>query len=239
MADEANANPAGDIDGSDADPIKNIKAEMERKFSNITKQLQTQNEQLMQAITQVATPKKAPQKEAEVSEDLVDLMYSDPGAYARRIAEMATSAATKQVSAQVNRSNEVNTTLQRMVSEYPELNDQGSEMYQKAIEIYNTLSEDEKQSASGVKLAIREAAADLGVVPVSKRRRSEDDDFNFGGNVSDNKGSANNKRKQRDEVKVSEDTLAFAQLLGRNIDDPKVKAGLEKASKRKDYGRYR
>jgi hypothetical protein len=219
-------------DGDNAqevDPIKNVKAEMDRKMKNLTEQMTLQNQELIKAITSLKAAPVQQEKKQEVS--LADLQYSDPEAYARRIADMAAEAA----SSRVNASNAVNNTLAQMVSEYPELGNQNSEMYQKAVSAYNALSDSEKNSSSGIRLAIREAAADLGLVPASKRRK-QDDDFSFGGDVSNNQNNQNKKREKK--VEISEETLALSKLLGRDPNDPKVKAGLEKAIKRKSFQKY-
>lgn len=218
---------------STQDPIKNMKAEMDRKFKNITETLKQQNDALAQqltAINQAVTPKKQEAKE----ENLDDLSYTNPTLYAQKIAEMAAN----RVDQRLNQSSQINSTLQQMISEYPELQDQSSRLYKKAIQTFAGLSDSEKASANGVKYAIREAAADEGIVPASKRssRRNDDnDDFSFGGDVSND---SDKRKDRRSDTKVDPRTVELSRLLGRDVNDPKVKASLEKTVKRKNYTKY-
>lgn len=235
MAD-ANENAADSSadESTTQDPIKNVKAEMDRKLQNISDQIRAQNEammQQMQAMAQAAQPKASTQKV-----DLSELAYTDPEAYAEQIAQRVSS----RVDQNLKQNSAVQSTLQEMMTEYPELNDTKSEMYAKAMSAYSKLSETEKQSPMGYRLAIREAAADVGLVPVSKRRKTDNDDFAFGGNVNGNgEGDSRRDNRKQKEGEIDQLTLEWSRLLGRDPEDKKVKDGLKKANSRKDYKRYK
>jgi hypothetical protein len=208
---------------------------MERKFKNLTEQLQQQNQQLLQTLEKVAAPKK--EAAAPPTDDLAELQYTDPGAYARKIAEIAAEEASKRVNQTITQSNEINSTLQRLTMDYPELQDTNSDLYKTAMRNYDNMSDGERKSAKMIQLAIREAAAEVGVQVASKRKGRESDDFSFGGDgMSSSKN--NNNRKNKDDKEIAPETITLSQLLGQNVDDPKYKARIKKAVNRKSYTKY-
>jgi hypothetical protein len=101
------------------------------------------------------------------------------------------------------------------------------------------MSDQERNMSSSYKTAVLAAAADQGVLPVNKRAKkteSESEDFT----VSSSSGSESRRRERekRGEEQIDEKTLAFAELMGRPIDDPKYVERLKTAAKRRNWSKY-
>lgn len=193
--------------------------------------LSKQLESMMSAITAVAQPKAVPVGD---DDDLEVLAYKDPKAYARKIQEQAERRADALVNARLNAQQQTNAVLTQLTSDYPELADSNSELTKKAVEIYNSLSPAEKQSPTAYKVAVRDAAAEVGLLPKSKRKSSSGDDFSFGGGSA----GSGNRSESRKADKLSNETLAFAEALGMDIKDKKVVERLQSRAQRKNWNRY-
>lgn len=193
--------------------------------------LSKQLESVMSAITQVAQPKQGVQ---ESEDDLEVLAYKDPKAYARKVQEQAEKRADAIVNARLNAQQHTNSVLNQLTSDYPELADSGSELTKKAVEIYNSLSPAEKQSPTAYKVAVRDAAAEVGLLPKSKRKQSNSDDFSFGGGSS----TASSRAEGRKAEQLSNETLAFAEAMGMNIKDKGVVERLKTRAQRKNWNKY-
>jgi hypothetical protein len=122
-------------------------------------------------------------------------------------------------------------TLSQLVREYPELNDDSNPLTKKAVEIYQSMPEDEKSSPMAYKLAVKEAASELSVKPISKRSQEESDSYSVSGNSGSSYSPANTRKKKEDDI--DQKTLEFAKLLGRPVDDPAYREKLKNLSKRK------
>lgn len=194
------------------DPLKNLKAEMERKLSNSEarlSELQKTNELLFSKLNELTTPKAAPAPQKQVS--MSDLLYSNPEEYARIIEERA----MERVAAQQQRAQKVNGVISQLAQEFPELSDNNSSLTKRAVEIYNSLPPEEKQSSLSYRLAVKDAADELGLKPKSKR--PVDDEPSFGSS-----GRSAPRRKD----KLNPMTEVWATALGLDPSDPKVKARL-------------
>lgn len=243
MQDENTGNAPDDSAGADnsaADPIKNLKSEVNRKIDSVNNTIAEQNrliqEQLNALMTQL--PKSAPEQSTKASSSKKDLLYDDPDEYARVVTEEATRNATKAASDIINNTvqsqNEFNSTVAQMQSEYPEFQSNTSELTKKTLENFKSLPKHLQNTSAGLRLATREAAADLGIVPVSKRVNRQTDEFGLG---SSGYSSQQRQRSTKD-VKLDPAAVEFARLLGRPVDDPKYIESLKKASSRKNYGKY-
>ena len=80
-------------------------------------------------------------------------------------------------------------------------------------------------------IAIKGSVAKAGIIAKSKRQ-AVDEDISMGSRSA-------NEQRPKSKVKISQDTLAVAQLMGRDINDPEVLKRLEAAAQRSDYTRYR
>ena len=105
-----------------------------------------------------------------------------------------------------------------------------------AVEIYNALSPEDKTSPTAYRLAVKEAASDLGVLPVRKRKQSDDDSY-LASSSSSPEGKPSSRRSAKED-EIDTKTIAFAKMVGLNTDDPKVVENLKQRSKRQNWSRY-
>lgn len=219
----------GETTNTNVDPLNNIKQEFGRKLGNVETQvaeLTKANQQLLAQLQNIATPKVQ-----ETTESLEDLWYKDPIKAASTISAATEKRIEEKMAKQAAAAQKSQQTLNSLAREYPELNDDSHPLTKKAIEIYNSLEESEKTSPMAYKLAVKEAAMELEVKPSSKR--SYDDNYSMG---STGNTSGNRERGKRDEVDAN--TIAFARMLGRPVDDPKYMERLKQYSKRKTWTKY-
>lgn len=221
------------------DPIKNFKSEISRKIENQNAILEKQNREINERLAALtaSVSRQTPEAPLPPSKKMSDLMYDNPEEYARIIAENATNAATKVAARMVETStaqqNDWNTTVAQLQNEYPEFQKNDSELTKRTLEIYNTLSANEKNTGRGIKSAAREAAAELGIVTASRRTRNNTDDFSVGSS-----GSSNRQQAKKADAKIDQASIEFARLLGQPVDDPKYIERLKKSNNRKNYGKY-
>lgn len=241
--DNHNSDPITGENGSDQDAIKNIKSEFNRKIENISKMMEDNNKQFTSVIEQLmAQNKPAPQPDNS-EDDLEDLMYSNPAEFKRRIAEQVkgeiSQTLTQQQEAERAQAQAVNQVLSTMQQRFPEYGDQNSELSQTAIKIYDSLPDNVKADpASAYRIAMSDAAIELGVLPVDKRRKVQgDEDFSLDG--GGDRRMSSKRRKSGEKGSIAEGTKIFSQLLGQDPDDPKTKERLEKAANRRSWGKYR
>ena len=245
MADDQNSN-----EKPPEDKYLNLKSEMSRKTANLEQMLAAQNaksEALMQAVIQMQQAKAKAKQDISTSDDEIDDIgvdpIDDPKKFAKRVEQRATQKAVQyaeqRAQEQARSQSEQQGALLTLASDYPELNDIGSDLYKQALELSRQMPDSYRNSAVGLKAAVREAAANLGVLPVSKRsKKDEQDDDSF--NVDSSSSRGGKKRSNKDaEGEVPQDTLAWAELLGRPINDPKYIERLKKATQRKDWKRFK
>ena len=211
----------GDATKAAADAVaalKNVKEEFTRKQANTDSQLASlkqQNEALMSKLNSFTPASFGAQ--APAKEELSDLIYSNPERYTQLIEERATKAAEKNIEGRLNAQARGNSTIASLHAEFPELASNDHELTKKAVEIYSALPDDEKSSPLSYKVAVKEAALELGIKPKSKRTDEEQLMSSGGGSGS---------RKER-KPKISQQTADFAAAVGLDINDPKVKERIE------------
>jgi hypothetical protein len=212
--------------------LKNFKAEMDRKMSNLA----DTNARLIQQLESMKTPAKAPPKR-ETDDELADLLIDNPKEYARLIKQQAKEEVLAEVSSMGQRQAKEASTIRQLTQEFPELQFDDHPLTKKAVELYSQLPEDEKSSPLAYKIAVKDAAQELGIKPRSKRSDDEvdADAFQMGGGGAT---STRTRGKAKSKDELDEVTLAFSKALGRNTDDPKVKERIAKYSQRKNWMRY-
>lgn len=203
-----------------ADEIKNVKAEFNRKIGN----LEQTNAQLLAQLQQL-TSKLSPPKPATESKVSV---FDDEEAYAARIKAETAAEIRREMDARNSQQAKQATVIQSLMQDYPELQDMSHDLTKKAVELYNSLSDEEKSHPLAYKAAVRDAAAEMDIKPKSKRRTSESDDFTMSGS-----GSGAGRQKREPEMK--KETLQFAEAVGLNIKDPKILERLKARHNRKSY----
>ena len=225
MSDKPIETPAA----GEAEPIKNLKAEFDRKTANLdaeAKALRSEVQALVAQLKGSAQP-TAPETGKKIS------VFDDEEAYARQIEERAEQRIEKKMAAQQERQAKYQSVSIQLMADFPELGDKSSPLMQKAQEVFNSLSEEDRAHPLAMKTAVYDAATELDVKPMNKRSRKEDDSFALG---SGSGSSSTNKNKGSSDV--SENDTMLAQLLGVNIDDPKVRDRIAKKHGRKSYGKY-
>lgn len=235
MNDEVNDQTA--VDGEDTtqaveDPIKNLKAEYSRKLENVNNELVQQRVAMEQILNAINSRQAAP---AQPQAKLSDLVYNDPERAAEIIEARAVEKATQIVDSRMKQTQAAQAVITKMASDYPELNDEASELRLQALSIYAKLDQSTKNSPEGYRIAIREAAAELGVLPASKRAKktSNADDFSMPAT-----GAAGAKNRQARQPELDSNTLALAEAMNLNIKDPKIVDRLKQRAQRKNWNRY-
>jgi CO dehydrogenase/acetyl-CoA synthase beta subunit len=227
--------------------IKNVKGEFSRKYDHlaqVTDQLAKTNQELVEKLKALEAS-RAPASSVDEDAEIATLMFDNPKLAIKRIEERASRAAEERIGNKLNQRDAVNSQIQQAAASahaiYPELGDSNSEAFKLAMQKYNAMSAEEKTTPTAVKAALLEAAAEIGLTPASKRKAKEaaGDEFALSGKASgSNSGNPRAKAKGGTEG-ISEKSLAFAQLVGMDINDPKVLEGLKKQSQRKNWSGYR
>lgn len=235
MPEDQNENQQEAEGQQQVDPIKNVKAEFDRKLDNVIKQ---QNEQLQAILAQVTeTMRPQQQQQVQPQKSMKELIYEDADAAAALITQQAVAAASRVVDQRVEQSQRATQTVNEVIAVYPEFGQANSEAAALAIKKMSQLPKDQQGNALATKTVMYEAAAELGLVPAKARKQSNDDDsFSVSGGSS--RGSGQRSRNSDKSKDVSPDTLEFAQLMGIDISDPKRLEGLKKASQRTKWNKY-
>jgi hypothetical protein len=239
MADETTSS-GGAPAANTEDPIKQVKSEFSRKTDNIASQLSQQQAKIDQIMNAVIAQQQAMARPAPTAEKDIDPI-DDPKGFAKKIAADAARTATEQVmqysQSQSQQQASQQQVLNALVQDYPELNDRSSELFIKAQEIQATMSAEERYNPTAIRAAVREAAGEVGLLPMKKRtNKGNVDDFTV-----DSSGSSPNtaQRRQAKETELAPETLAFAEAIGMNINDPKYLASLKKVNQRKNWGKFK
>lgn len=214
--------------------------QMQKKFddfsSSFTKKLDALFAKLdsVPARQVVQTPANEP--------DLESLMITDPKAAAALIKEQAKKEILGEVGKQTRAQQEFNNSFSSLSQDYPEILSASSQLYVRAKELLGQYSKGEND-AEALERAVFKAANELGVVPMKARKSSStSDDDSFSGSGSGTEGNRGNRRdrKQKDD-ELSPETLAFAQMLGKNVSDPKYLEKLKEISKKRtgNWNKYK
>lgn len=222
MSDEQNTgSPEPSSTPNPTEEFKNLKAEMNRKLSNVEETNKRLLEQL-QALTQPRQPSSQEPKKVSV--------FDDEEGYARRIKEEATVEIRRELAQQQAAEAKKQATLNQLFQEFPEIGDMENPLTKRALEIYNSLPEDERQSTVAYRDAVKSAALEQGVRPKSKRAKTEGDDFSLSGSSS---GRSAPKKGE-----LTDGHMLAAQLLGLDVSNPETKKSLQSRAERKDWLRY-
>lgn len=247
MVDDPNPgseNQNSNNDNKSKDDLKNIKSEFDRKMQNIqdtNSKLVTQNTELNSKFEALLIQVETPKKSAPSTEDLEDLQYTDPERYNRIKQEQLDTAIDEKINTKVNAITSTQDKKQRVLlqlsTDYPEINNENSDLYKKAIEVGKQHDAEFIQSPEGIKLAIIQAASELGLLPVSKRSKVDDDgDINMGEFIGGGSGDSGNRDINRNKKKnLDPKSIEVARLMGLNVEDKKVIEQLEKRNNRKSW----
>lgn len=233
MDGENNSNNNGSNDAAEQDRLKNLQAEFSRKTSNLDSKLEAINQQLQQLslLGQVNTKQQETQTAAGRPDPILE-----PEAYEKYMEQKLESKLNSRLEVQQRQQAEIGS----LVAQFPELQDPNSDLTKSALQIYNSMSPSDKSNPIAYRTAIQQAALDLGVLPKAKRQQQQQ----VTNDESDDIGNGN-KRQQQQSTKSSKNgkldaaTLAFAQALGKDINDPKYRERLEKAASRGTWGKFK
>lgn len=230
MADEQQES-APEQEAPQEDPIRNLKAEFSRKHANMEAQQAETNAQLQAILAEVQKSMKGPEAPKKSARELV---FDDPEEFVRSVEETATRKATEAVTQQYQASQKVQNTVTEFTQRFPEFAQEGSEAVMLATKYASQLPSKLKGTAEGAENAMSRAALELGLVAASKRKTQVSDEPVIG-----SRGSGQASSPSKPGAKIDKDTMAFAELLGADFNDPKFMAELNKAAGRKDYKNYK
>lgn len=227
MADENQTNEQGNQAPNVDETLKNLKSEFSRKQENVSREL----EQIKAMLGNLAQPQRQQAAESTETPDPV----LDPKGYK----EYLKKEVLQETSQIVSQNNQRQSQLASLVQSYPELQDSNSELTKKAVENYSRLSNEEKMSPRAYQFAVQDAAAELGVLAMSKRQNNKqnDGDDSFTANSGSYSSNKPSQKQSRNNDKIDEATLAFAQAIGKDTSDPKYIESLKKHVNRKNWNR--
>lgn len=226
-AQEGTGSPSGE---QAADPVKNIKAEMQRKFEAQASEIATLKATSAQlaALVKQQTQKAAPPAQKEKS--LEDLHYSDPVKALEAVEERAVQRAESTIMVKAQAQARTQAILADIERDYPEMADSKSDMMKRAVEIFRELSPQEQANPIAYKTAALQAAQELDVLPVKKRPAPQHDNYqDMGNGYNPMRGG---KRKNGGEL--APEVQAWAEIMSDyiDVDNPETKARLIKRSER-------
>lgn len=238
----SNENPADSGAGSPSDKgertTDSVVAEFARKTSKLAEENAALSQKLDQLTALIQQQRTGGNSSAQATGDdeanLEELIYKDPKAYAKAVEARAVRKADEMINSRLQTQNEAQSVLAQLAADYPELNDSSSELTKKAVSIYNSLPANQRSNPLAYKIAVRDAAADMGVLVKSKRKQSNSDDFA----MDSGSGGSSSRPQSKGSEKVDNRSLAFAELLGLNVNDEKVVKRLQERSKRKNWGNW-
>lgn len=214
------------------DPVKNLKSEVSRKFDNLNSQFAALNQSLQQLAAE-----RAPRQPTQ-EKPLRELMYDDPDAAAELITQRAVQRADEIITSKNERQQAMQGRINELTNQYPEFAQGNGEATLTAQRIHSTLPKNLQNTAEGAELAIQRAAMELGLVPVSRRRKPVGADDGY---IPPSSGSPRGRAPSKDR-EMTDEEFTFAYLLnesiGRNFNDEKVQKNLKKYSQRKTWNKY-
>lgn len=230
MTDEGNVNNQDQNPPADngVSELKSELQQMQEQLANMNQSYQEQMQGMVDAFT----------KSQSQIDSTEDQYLSDEEKQIKQlraeIQELKTSA-PKQTQEILKRERDLNTAVVRLASDYPEIQSD-DKIRQAVLDQHAKLPSSMKETAEGYELAVQRAVAKAGLVPKARRQTSsaDADSFSSPGQKMGSSSSGESGRK----AKVSEKTLAVAQLLGRDINDKNVLKGLEEATQRTKWNRY-
>jgi hypothetical protein len=214
----------------------NLKSEMNRKVDNIANKLEENkqfNKQVLDQINALAESKQKPPPAPKPEENWADLMIDDPARAVKMIGDEAVRKATAEMDKRdENRAafqNRQASVLTKIAQDFPETGDANHPLTKRAVELHSELSPQEQADPVSYRTAVLEAASELGILKKSKRKQSDTDDFVLNGDGG--------PRRRKTEDEVSDNMLGFAQAMGLNPNDSKLKDRLKKHSGR-NWAKY-
>lgn len=218
-----------------ADPYQNLKAEYDRKLSNLQSQFDQSHQQLVNLIqTQWAQAQTQYKPDTSASDDPIDLYDSDGQ---KKFLGNIDKIVSDRISQGIRQYEDRTIKQHQIYQDFPELQDPNSKFTQTVSSMYAALTPEQKQDDNHFQTIIYQVAAQQGLKP-KRFRDSDTDDFTLGAR----RGEKNVAPKKDPESQdgIDRGSLAWMEVLQRAGApvDPKDKAQLEKLrefSKRKQW----
>lgn len=223
---EAAGEPAGE------DRVKNLQAETSRKINDLYAQLAKRDQQVEQLVQTLQTRQPAAANSA--AKPISELIYDDPAAAVSQIAQQVGEQVEQRVSTKMAAQSEFSQTAASLEAEYPEFRDRTSEHFARVKKYHDEQPANIRGTSVALENAAYKAARDFGLIPSSKRKQTQNEDFSLAGSQS----STRQRRNNDDSGEMSQSQAAFAELLGANSKDPKFKEVFKKANSRKNWTSY-
>lgn len=216
------------------DPIKNLKAEFDRKLDSKIGNLEKSNQALMAQLQAISSVNQTPKEPAAPKKQIKDIWYDNPEEAAQVVVNEATSRMRHDLQVERQAEQKKQTVIQSLYREYPELQDFDHPMTLKAVELFDKLPDEEKSHPMAYRLAVKEAAEELDIKPKAKRKKDDNEDFSLSTSGTDREGRKGSRRSDR----LDEKTIDFARLVGLDVDDDKVMESLKGRAKRTNWNRW-
>lgn len=221
------------------DPLVNLKSEFARKLANLEESARRDKESVEAKLEQILTTVVSSKPTAPVqSPNIKELLYEDPD----RAIAMVEERVAARADAKIAQQQEIQSTVYNIQTQYPEFMSADSEAIRLATKKAERLPNALKGTAQGMKLVMLEAAAELGLVPVSKRAvapTKSNEDFAISGSSSPTGNSGGSRKPSSKDKDVSPDTLEIARLLDPDFDkNPKRQESLKKVNQRQKWNKY-
>lgn len=185
------------------------------RLAEVQAQLEAMNQAMQaQSAAIAATQRKPVQEEEENLYDPKNLLRKAEATFDTRLREERAKDAK----------------IYELSQEYPEIRGD-SKIRADILAAQRELPEHLRDTALGYETAVLKAVAKHGIVAKSKRPTVDPDS-----SLSPRSGSTGQPKKR---VKVSQNMLAIAELMGRPVDDPEYVKRLEDAANRERFDKYR
>jgi hypothetical protein len=148
------------------------------------------------------------------------LLYEDADKFAEAVASRAEQVATKRFGELSQQQAEQANVVGRLYKDFPELADANNPYTKAVLAEHSKLPESRRNDPRELRLIALETAADMEILPASKRKSSSPEPDVYGGG-----------RGREREVSVDNKTLEFAKLLNLDVSDPKVVERLKERAK--------
>jgi hypothetical protein len=199
--------------------------DVKAEINELKSKMEATQKELLAAVAALKKPAPAP---VEAEEDLETQLYSNPKAALARVMEQTKKETLAEVARASAYQQRVGNTIASLQNEYPELADTSSELAKKAIANFNALSDEDKQSPMAYKLAVREAADEIGLKPKSKRPVVEDSWESGDGYTRSSRRPASNK--------LDPASKEWAELLGLEVTEDVEKRLIERS--KRDFKKF-
>ena len=208
--------------------VEGLRTELDQKLGQVTellKAMNAQNAASYQQLAQAITPKPAA-KPQFTDDDLYN-----PG----KLQSQVESVANQVASSVLLKERSINAKIAELTQEYPEI--QTDPDTKKAVlQAHNNLPKHLVDTAEGYEMAILKAVTEAGIVKKSKRAAVDVEEPIAAGSRG---ASASRARSSGSKGKVDDNMRAFAELMGRPVDDPDYQKRLEEHASRDTYTKYR